>query len=517
MIKKLLDNLKESFKEYIKNHLGTNIVLLIITLLIIVLDLEDPSDNIIRLFTTLFLTAMFTLLAESYTKDNKKRYIIYAIGLIISISLSKCILIDDAIRYLIGVILSVGFTIIYLMINNSKEKTNKYLTNTATNLLKLGIVGIILNIGLMLILGLISTLLIELDYIVFTKLEIILFVLYYIPALIISLEIKPEEESKFIYALINYVSLPLVSIATLIIYIYLIKLLLTLKLPHTATFGTNAILLTLGIPIVLMSLSYEDNKLPYKVANKLKFLFIPLVILQVFSLSLRIYDYSITTSRYFGIILLILGIISLILLNKDNGNNYKIILLPCIILSLFSFVIPYINIFELPNYMQINRLKKILPQGKTYDNLTKEEKDNIRSIYYTVSEDKYYPDYLSRDNLGKQIYNTPYIDEDEDINYYSNSNKIDVKNYVAIEEFNNSTNRNFTLKVNKKDYDLTDFCKKLYNYNNKHYEVDTYLDNNKILELDDDIDIYITQVNLEYKNEYIYLEGYILYKNNVEE
>ena len=115
----------------------------------------------------------------------------------------------------------------------------------------------------MLILGLISTLLIELDYIVFVKLEILLLVLYYIPSLIISLETKPEEESKFIYALINYVSLPLVSIATLIIYLYIIKLLLTLELPYTATFRTNAILLTFGIPLVLMSLSYDNTKLSY--------------------------------------------------------------------------------------------------------------------------------------------------------------------------------------------------------------------------------------------------------------
>ena len=392
MIKKLIENLKDSFKEYLTNHLGTNIVLIILSLVIIMIDLDDPSEFIQRLIITLFLTGMFTVLGESYTKDNKKRYIIYIIGLIISIITSKCILDDDLARYLVGVVLAVESSIIYLMAKNSKEKTNNYLVNIATNLLKLGIVGIILNIGLMLILGLISTLLIELDYIVFTKLEILLLVLYYIPALIISLETKPEEESKFIYAVINYVSLPLVSIATIIIYLYLVKLLVTQRLPHTATFGTNAILLTLGIPIVLMSLSYDENKLPYKIANKLKHLFIPLVLLQIFALSIRIHDYSITPSRYFGIILIILGIISLLLLNRDNGSNYKLILLPCIILSITSFIIPYINIYDLPNYMQINRLKKILPEGRDFNKLTTDETENIRSIYYQVYDDKYYPD-----------------------------------------------------------------------------------------------------------------------------
>ncbi len=514
MIKKIIENLKDSFKEYIKNHLVTNIVLLLTSLVIIIVDLDNPSDLIQRLIITLFLTAMFTVLGESYTQDNKKRYTIYIIGLIISIFTSKCILDDDLSRYLIGVVLTVGSSIIYLMSKNSKEKTNKYLVNTATNLLKLGIVGTILNIGLMLILGLISTLLIELDYIVFVKLEILLLVLYYIPSLIISLETKPEEESKFIYALINYVSLPLVSIATLIIYLYIIKLLLTLELPYTATFRTNAILLTFGIPLVLMSLSYDNTKLSYKTANILKYLFIPILLLQVFALSLRIHDYSITTTRYFGIILLILGIISLILLNKNNGSNYKLILLPCIILSITSFIIPYINIYELPNYMQINRLKKLLPEGKDYNELTTEEKENIRSIYDEVSDKKYYPDYLSKEELEKLLFDIKdYNYTENHYIYYNNSlKKIDISEYKEIEYYTSYNYNKLTITVNNEEYDLTEFCKELDTYHKENKNINNYLQKLLPLELDSNTYLYITNLTLEYNKNHLSLKGYILYK-----
>ncbi|MBQ6495116.1 MAG: DUF4153 domain-containing protein [Bacilli bacterium] len=514
MIKKLIENLKDSFKEYLTNHLGTNIVLIILSLVIIMIDLDDPSEFIQRLIITLFLTGMFTVLGESYTKDNKKRYIIYIIGLIISIITSKCILDDDLARYLVGVVLAVESSIIYLMAKNSKEKTNNYLVNIATNLLKLGIVGIILNIGLMLILGLISTLLIELDYIVFTKLEILLLVLYYIPALIISLETKPEEESKFIYAVINYVSLPLVSIATIIIYLYLVKLLVTQRLPHTATFGTNAILLTLGIPIVLMSLSYDENKLPYKIANKLKHLFIPLVLLQIFALSIRIHDYSITPSRYFGIILIILGIISLLLLNRDNGSNYKLILLPCIILSITSFIIPYINIYDLPNYMQINRLKKILPEGRDFNKLTTDETENIRSIYYQVYDDKYYPDYLSRDKLEKILfdYNDYKYTKTNYIYYNKTIKNLDISEYNKIDYYSSHNNKKLTITVNKEEYDLTEFCKELDTYDKENDNIDNYLQEKQPLELDSNTYLYITDLSLEYNTKELSLKGYILYK-----
>ncbi len=515
MIKKFLQNIKDDFKDYIKNHLVTNILLLLITIVIIIVDLDNAEDFIARLLTTLFLTAMFTILAESYTKDNKKRSIIYIIGLIISIFLSKCILNSELARYLIGTVLILGFTIIYLIAKNSKETTNKFLTSTYTNLLKFGIIGSILNTGLLLILALISTLLIEVGEVVFVKLELILLTLYYIPALIISLETK-EEENKFIYILVNYVSLPQIALATLVIYLYLIKLLVTLKLPYTQTFATNAILLSLGIPIVLMSLSYDKNKLPYKVASILKKLFIPLVLLQIFALSLRIYDYSITTSRYFGIILLILGIISMILLNKNNGNNYKLILIPCIILSITSFMIPYINIYELPNYMQINRLKQILPEGKNYKDLTKKEQETVTSIYYTVYEDKYYPAYLPKKELEKQIYSDnryDYNDYIDDEIYYTNKTKrIDISNYKEIEKYSSYNYKELSITVNKVQYDLTDFCKELYTYYQEDDNIYNYMKDNNPIKLDDNTDLYITNLTLEYNNKDLSISGYILYK-----
>lgn len=517
MIKKLLQNLKDSFKKYITNHICTNIVLVIISLLIIVIDLEDPTEFVQRLITTLFLMAMFTLLGESCTKEKKKEYLIDIIGLIISIFASKFIIEWEQIRYVLGIILSVGFAILYFMANNSKETTNKYLTNTATNLLKLGIVGSVLNIGIMLILGLISTLLIELDEIVFVKTEILVLVLYYIPALIISLETK-EEENKFIYSLVNYVALPLVAIATAIIYVYIAKLLVTLKLPHTQTFAINAVLLSFGIPIVLMVLSYDKETPMTKVANILKKLYIPFIGLQIFALSLRIHDYSITTSRYFGIILIILGILSLVLLNKNNGNQYKYILLPCIVISIIACMFPYINAMDYPNHMQINRLKEILPKGKSYDDLTKEEIADVRSIYYYVTDKKYYPKYLSREKVKKLLYNYKdidyyYDDEDDFISYRPEDEKIDITNYKEMEAYTVYTNYDgFVIPINGEEYDLTKFCKNLYKQMKKNVDIYEYMDENRIISLDDKKDLYITDIELDYSNNHLALDGYILYK-----
>ena len=511
MIKKFLQSLKDTFKVYILNHLATNILLIIISITMIIIDLDDPSKFIQRLIVTLFLTAMCTVLGETYTKDNKKRYIIYIIGLLISIVISKCILNTELVRYLIGIIFLLGGTILFLMANKSKEGTPKYLTSAITNLFKYGIIGFVLNIGILLILGLISALLIEVDEIVFAKMEILLFVLYFIPALIISLENK-EEENNFMYVLINYVSLPLVLIATSVIYIFIIKLIITHELPHTATFSINALLLSLGIPIVLMALSYDNNKLPYKIANILRKLFIPLIPLQIFSLYLRIADYSLTTARYFGILLIVVGIASLILININKGEIFKFVLIPCIILSIPTFIIPYINIIELPNYMQINRLKQLLPEGKDFKELTSDEINNIRSIYYMVSDSKYYPEYLSQKDLEELLFNQGnYIDKENNYIYYTNEEtRINIENYKEIEKYSFSTYKELKISVNNKEYDLSSFCEEI--YNNKEENIDDSISNKQPIQLDNNTYLYITELSLKCDNKYLDVDGYILYK-----
>jgi len=517
MVLRILQNLKNSFNDYIRHHLITNILLLLLTIVILVVDLDYTSDFIIRLITTLFLTAMFSVLGETYTKDNKKRSIFFVIGLIFSTFISQLILDSDLTRYLTGIVLLLGSSILYFMVKNSSLKSSKFITNSFTNLFKFGIIGGVLNIGIMLILGLISILLFDIDFSIFSKVELIILVLYFIPALLISLE-NGEEENKFIYILINYVLIPLVFIATIVIYLYLIKLLITLKLPHTSTFYICAILLSLGIPIVFMALSYDDRKISYKIASALKKLFIPLVLLQIFSLSLRISNYGITATRYFGIILIILGIVSIIVLNKNNGDDCKSMLLVCMILSITTFIIPYINIYDLPNYMQINRLKQILPEGKNFSELTNSEVENVRSIYFYVEDKKYYPDYLSKDELDELLknyrdknYYDNYIDYDNNyIDYDNEDEKINISNYNEIEPYSFRNYTDFTIKLNNGSYDLTEFCKEIHNYDG--VDVDNYIKEKSLIELDDNTYLYITNLTLNYDKKHLSIKGFILYK-----
>lgn len=503
MIKKLLENLKTDYQDYWKNHLITNIFLLIAIVLII---FNDESETSYKLITMSLTTAMFTLFTECFTK---KRNIPYVISIVLGILIGQFADNSDYTRIIMGILLTTPIGIVYLMMKNSKMSSDKYITQAFTNLLKVGIIGFILNIGIMLILALFSGLIYELDEVVFVKLEAIILITYFIPTGIISLEKQEEENTKFIYVLNNYVLLPLVTIATAIIYLYIIKLIITLKLPDTSIFGMLTVLLIFGIPTVLMVLSYEEKNIFNKIADKLRYLFIPLLILQTYAITLRISEFSITDDRYIALILLLILISAVIFLIKDKGKKFMYALIPCILLTVISTMVPYINIEEFPNYMQIKRLKKIMPEGTNFVDLTKEQQKEVLSIVYYVDDEKYYPSYIDRSKFAPKYYNSK---KSTYIYYNENNKKIKISNYEAMEKFYSNSYNGFNLKIGNINYNIEEYAKNINDYYSKNHEIERYMEENNVINISENIDIYITNLSLRYDEEYISIEGYILYK-----
>ena len=501
MIKNLLEKFKTDYKDYLKNHIVTNLFLLI-TIILIIFHNESETANKLLVFS--ISTSIFTLFTECFTK---KRNIPYAVSIILGTLIGAFCDNSDYTRIIMGILLTTPIGIVYLMMKNSKMSSDKYITQAFTNLLKVGIIGFILNIGIMLVVGLFSGLIYELDYDVFTKLEFIIILTYFIPAGIISLEKIEKENTKFIYVLNNYVLLPLVTIATAIIYLYIIKLIITLKLPDTSIFGMLTALLISGIPTVLMVLSYEEKNIFNKIADKLRYLFIPLLILQTYAITLRISEFSITESRYMGVMALIIGISAVILLIKEK-KNFKLVLIPTIILILIATIPPYINMEEFPNYMQIRRLTKIMPKGTKFEDLTPEKKQQVLSIRYYVTNTKYYPKYLLEEELPKN-YNqrTP-----RTIYYYARKEKnINIKDYVELEHYSYSLDK-FQMDIGNETYDLKDFAKRIFDQYTETNDIYEYMEDNNMIHLSDKIDFYIISMNLNYEQELLRLEGYILYK-----
>ena len=73
-------------------------------------------------------------------------------------------------------------------------------------------------------------------------------------------------------------------------------------------------------------------------------------------------------------------------------------------------------------------------------------------------------------------------------------------------------NDDFIIWINGEEYDISEYCKKVYNYAKKHDDIDEYMEKNRTIKLDENTDLYITSMDIDYPYNHLALDGYILYK-----
>ena len=120
------------------------------------------------------------------------------------------------------------------------------------------------------------------------------------------------------------------------------------ELPSNQVFAVCTSLFSIGLFTSLMSLGINEES---KYNTAIKFLpiaFIPALILQIISITLRIAQHGMTTNRYFGVMIIIFEIVYLVFyildeLLKNEKVKLKNILLISNIFILIMFFIPKVN------------------------------------------------------------------------------------------------------------------------------------------------------------------------------
>ncbi len=163
---------------------------------------------------------------------------------------------------------------------------------------------------------------------------------------------------KFLEILISYIAIPLVAAYTLVLLAYFIKILVTLHWPSgqlgPMVLGYSAA----GLLIFVLS-SLLTNR--FAVLYRMIFpkVLIPVVILQLVSVTIRLNAYGVTESRYyvalFGFFSIAIGVL---LSFKPIAKNSYIALLAAGF-AIFS-IIPPVDAFTVSRSSQINRVEKIL-------------------------------------------------------------------------------------------------------------------------------------------------------------
>ena len=382
--------------------------------------------------------ASITFIIETIKETNKKK-VYYLLAIFLSIIFTIITRINAItssnlyLRIIIFYFITIILIGIYLNYKNTKKSFSKYLISSFSNLLELGIIYIVLNIGGLLIIYLIDALIINgILSNGFDKMLVLLFGSFFVPAILYSISTY-KEVNKFINTLVTKILFTLVLIAYIVVYIYIIKILVTLKVPSNTIFPLLLVLFIISTIINIMGIDSEKDKRLLKFHKILPYLYIPFIFLECYSLGVRISIYGLTITRYLGIIAIIFEIIYTVfyILKKDTG-----LLIYVIIAELFiALIIPFINCYDLPINTQYQHLVE-------YKNTKKVTSETRGAYNYLINYDKGRK--LIDNLLTKQEKNIlmEYPNDDDNYYYYQEVKNIDIKGYQKLEKnYENNDNK----------------------------------------------------------------------------
>lgn len=526
---KIKEKLKSTFQiiktVFEKNPVVIICILLFSALTAIAIDTEFIKEewwqNIV-LFTLYFVSGAF-LVEVLFNQNTPKKIISYVGSFIIAIVF--VMLHNHATdiasilwKIVLCYVLTLWILSIYFLFKNTKKNFTEYVLKISINILKTSIVYGILAIGITIVSSIFVYLIWEsMGYTLTLRLQIILLGFYYIPRLIYDLTDMQKEVNAFFKGLIKYVLTGLVMISFIIIYLYMIKILILRDMPKNQVFRILSVLFIVGMPIWTMTQYFKDESLWYKISLKLPVAFIPFILLQIYTIGIRIANNGFTPFRYVCVAFVVFEIIySLIYIWRKEKIEILLLLLNAIVIV--SFIIPGINMFKVSDVSQAQNLKIF----KNKSDYTDEEKEKIYGAYrylkYSPDGEKYINEILDKEDIEeiKSFHPSKMINNSEFkyINASTDQEKIEVKEYsnlYFIDASNRSNDKSLeeTFKKMKLEYQgstktieinaLEDFKEYVNTYMDLgKEELKEYFKQNHEIEIDSDKKLIIKSFNLHY-------------------
>lgn len=173
-------------------------------------------------------------------------------------------------------------------------------------------VYLVLNIAVILILEIIDALLVDIDtFRVELNIQLLLSALAYFPTCLLAVSDTSEDNAAFTKKFVSYVLLPCVWIAMFVIYLYVVKIFVTQEVPSNEIFGICASLFAIGMPIWMMVSGFVEEKSSRyaKLISITKYIYAPFILLEIYSMSVRVKAYGLTEQRYAAWMFVLLQII----------------------------------------------------------------------------------------------------------------------------------------------------------------------------------------------------------------
>lgn len=335
-------------------------------------------------------SATVELIREKYF-ENKNRKFFRAInffGTILFIFVSKMFFKN----YFAGEVINVTaavlifYVLFYLIpIIYRNENREKYLQSVVGNqIITIGF-ALVLFLGFSAIIGTVDVLLVNLSHTLYIHAFVFSSAVFGVIFFVSRLKEKDESLEnyslpKIVEVLICYILIPLILIYTTILYLYFAKIIFTLKMPkgvvsHLVLWYTA---FSLFIIIMVTPITYK-NKFAKFYKKFFPMISVPLILLALFSINERIFQYGITENRYLVVILVIWLLFNMILYIVKN--DVKWVLISYIFAILIAVFSPF-NLVTVSINSQNKRLERLLIKNGIIQNgkiTNKNDKVSIKS------------------------------------------------------------------------------------------------------------------------------------------
>lgn len=177
------------------------------------------------------------------------------------------------------------------------------------------------------------------------------FTLYLIPGCIYSLNHINRQVNDSLSRVVKYI-VNIFSICMIVMgYGYVLKLILMRTMPSNEIFGILTALFFVSVPVWIMNEAYRDDSIRSRVASILPYAFAPLILMQIYSVAVRVMDYGFTPDRYLGVMAILFEAIT-ILFFKISRERSERLLLVIAVLTVISVAVPGINMYSVSSRSQ---------------------------------------------------------------------------------------------------------------------------------------------------------------------
>ncbi len=330
-------------------------------------NIEKPLDILLHICIAIVFFAVFSLCLESIRPRWSKiiKAVILAVFGLISLFMS--FILSDYIKgsrsVLSGKMMMIreraGIYTIFLHIagllalalllalyfsysHDVHQRFNDHIMNANAKMFFTAIIYGVIQMGVLFLTIIVSVLLYDNAFEYMFPILILINGLFYVPAVICAYIRQNEKANMFMQVLVRYVMLINILIAYAIIYIYILKLIITADVPSNSVFAILTALFVVSMYITYMCTTFENKGFLQKFAYNAPLIFAPFILMQCYTVFVRIGQYGLTPMRYFGIAFIVFEITYIvyytICLKKEKeimGRNILLVMGVFVIIAIF--------------------------------------------------------------------------------------------------------------------------------------------------------------------------------------